>query len=55
MEVKDLQKLVLKERIGRLVAERNAAMASIAAMDMRIPMIEQEIAQAKKELEALSE
>ena len=53
-EVISLRKLVLVETIRRLSAEMQAAQASMAAIQMRIPMIESEMGLTRAKLADLT-
>lgn len=53
-EVVTLRKQVLTETIRRLSAEMQAAKASMAAIQMRIPMIEAEMSLAQGKLAELT-
>lgn len=53
-QIRALNRLVLQEQIRRLSAERQAAQASMAVLQMRLPMIEQEASLAQHKLAELT-
>lgn len=54
-EMKSLKRQVLVETMKRLGAEMQAAKASIAAIELRIPMIHSEMESARDQLGKLSD
>lgn len=54
VEVQSLRRQVLVETVRRLSAEMQAANASMAAIQMRIPMIESEMRLAQDKLAELT-
>lgn len=53
-QISALKRLVLQEQVRRLSAERQAAQASMAVLQMRLPMIEQEVSLAQHKLAELT-
>lgn len=53
-EIQALKRLVLQEQVRRLSAERQAAQASMAVLQMRIPMIDQELSFVQTRLAELT-
>lgn len=53
-ENRNLKRQVWMETIRRLSAEQQAANASLAAIQMRIPMLEREMEYAKQQLAGLT-
>lgn len=52
--IKQLQRQVLQEQVRRLSAERQAAQASMAVLQMRLPMLDQELSLAQHKLAELT-
>lgn len=53
-KIRSLERLVLQEQIRRFSAERQAAQASMAVLQMRIPMIDQELSLMQAKLAELT-